>query len=316
MKKGLINFHYYKLQELKKDILFFDKLYCESESLIKYGKTVGQSSKIGNDHCREILATLTYLMDNQLLEVIDLKKIKNEIKSNNSKKEYEFAKKKIKAFKLIDNLSVNVNAYWINDSVNDQQELQKEKRLKGTMISAMANRFLGSFLREVNYDEELIPIISSNSIKDEDNAKKTEIVKIVIKQIPTPHSLVPLDEVISFKNDSDNIRRYKGLMTWINKMSNSDLSINEIEKELEYLTLDFKSRMQHAYKKHDINTLEAILKLPLEIVENLIKIKWSKIPGTIIDIKREKIELNEFEINDAHREIAYLIHAQKNFGKQ
>ena len=65
--------------------------------------------------------------------------------------------------------------------------------------------------------------------------------------------------------------------------------------------------------KANTETLEVMVKAPLEIVENLIKLKFSKIPEPLFALKKRQINLMEAELNAPGREMAYIIKARDTF---
>jgi hypothetical protein len=65
--------------------------------------------------------------------------------------------------------------------------------------------------------------------------------------------------------------------------------------------------------KTNTETLEVIVKAPLEIIEDLVKLKFSKIPEPFFAIKKRQINLMEIELNAPGREISYIIKTQEAF---
>ena len=49
-----------------------------------------------------------------------------------------------------------------------------------------------------------------------------------------PIDNTPWQNILNFKNDTDNKGKFAGLRTWINNISKSSNSINELQDELEY----------------------------------------------------------------------------------
>jgi hypothetical protein len=54
---------------------------------------------------------------------------------------------------------------------------------------------------------------------------------------------------------------------------------------------------------------------PLEIIENLVKFKWSKIAKGALSVDKRRIELLESEMKAPGRECAYVFDARKRFGQ-
>jgi len=102
----------------------------------------------------------------------------------------------------------------------------------------------------------------------------------------------------------------------MNKIVKGETTTVELVDELNFLTLDFENRMKLERKKYFLSQLEIVFTLPLEIIENIIKLNWSKIPKTLFDIKKNQIDLLISETKAPGREIAYLLAINDKFGKK
>jgi hypothetical protein len=65
--------------------------------------------------------------------------------------------------------------------------------------------------------------------------------------------------------------------------------------------------------KANTETVEVLVKLLPETIENLIKLKFSKIPEPFFAFKKRQINLLEAELNAPGREMSYIIKTQKTF---
>jgi hypothetical protein len=90
----------------------------------------------------------------------------------------------------------------------------------------------------------------------------------------------------------------------------------EIEEEIEFLIHEFNRHMKLHKLKANTTTLETMIKAPLEILEDLVKLKFSKIPEPFFAIKKRQILLMEAEINAPGREISYLIKTNDIFSNK
>ncbi len=61
--------------------------------------------------------------------------------------------------------------------------------------------------------------------------------------------------------------------------------------------------------------LDVFVITPLEILENLVKLNWSKIAKGTLSIRKRTIELMEAEMKAPGRECAYVFDARKTFIK-
>ena len=54
----------------------------------------------------------------------------------------------------------------------------------------------------------------------------------------------------------------------------------------------------------------------MEVFEDVVKLKWSKIAKGVLSIKKRRVELLEAEMKAPGRECAYLFSPRKRFGKR
>lgn len=78
---------------------------------------------------------------------------------------------------------------------------------------------------------------------------------------------------------------------------------------------ELESEFNNLKIKKELNTLEIFLKIPLEVMESLVKINWSKIPGILIEAKRNNLTAYESEFNLPGKELAYIFKAKQKFEK-
>ena len=145
------------------------------------------------------------------------------------------------------------------------------------------------------------------------NSIKSDVAQIVINKLPLPNNETAWEQIIDYRNDPENQKNLLSLRRWIRKISTEELSKGEIEEEIEWLMNEFQNHMKVHKLRANTETLEALVKAPLEIIENLIKLKFSKIPEPFFALKKRQINLLEAEINAPGREMSYIIKAQDSF---
>ena len=92
-----------------------------------------------------------------------------------------------------------------------------------------------------------------------------------------------------------------------------DLSPVEVEEELEWLINQFERFMKLHRLKSNYETIEVLVKAPLEIIEDLVRIKFSKMPNPYFALKKRQISLMEAELNAPGNEIAYIVKTNQAF---
>ncbi len=148
------------------------------------------------------------------------------------------------------------------------------------------------------------------------NSQKSNVTQIVISKLPLPNNETPWEQIIDYRNDPENQKNLLNLRRWIRKISTENLPPTEIEEELEWLISEFQNHMKLHKMKTNTETIEVMVKAPLELIENLIKLKLSKIPEPLFVLKKRQINLMEAELNAPGREMAYIIKTRDNFQSQ
>ncbi|MDP2778327.1 MAG: hypothetical protein Q8O48_11865, partial [Anaerolineales bacterium] len=98
------------------------------------------------------------------------------------------------------------------------------------------------------------------------NVQKSSVAQIVISKLPLPNNGTPWEQIIDYRNDSENQKNLLNLRRWIRKISTEDLALPEIEEELEWLMNEFQSHMNLHKMKANTETLEVMVKAPLEVI--------------------------------------------------
>jgi len=164
-------------------------------------------------------------------------------------------------------------------------------------------------------DLTAIPILS-NSFSfnlNETKQSKSDIVQIIVHNMPEPTNIVPWEQILEFKRDTEARSKFLALKNWINETANGELSPNEIEEKLEYLLNQYEKHMELHKMKYYKGVFETIVTTTAEIAENLVKLKFSKIAQLPFTIKNKKIALMEEEMKAPGKEVAYISRAREEF---
>lgn len=145
------------------------------------------------------------------------------------------------------------------------------------------------------------------------STRKSEVVQIMINRLPLPDNTTAWEKIIDYRADTENQDSLRSLRRWINKITSQNLAEKEIEEELEWLVSEFQKHMKFHKMKANSEMLEVIVKTPLEIIEDLVKLKFSKLPEPLFALKKRQLSLMEAELNAPGREIAYIIKSKEAF---
>jgi len=185
-------------------------------------------------------------------------------------------------------------------------ETRADRRVK---IGAMLNGLFGDH-------DVLVPILRRSSlVGDAPLVRQREIANVVLERFPMPSAETSWASIIDFRSDSDNERCRLALRRWISQLVTSTKATSEIEEELDYLLHQYERLMELHRIKYQRTTLETAIVSALEVLENVIKLNWSKAAKALFDIKRARVDfLLEGQVVEG-REVAYIVKAAETFGR-
>jgi len=143
--------------------------------------------------------------------------------------------------------------------------------------------------------------------------ESADVIHMVLPRFPFPDDKTPWGKIIEFRNNIDNKRRYVALRRWMHKIVRDEVTINEAQLELEDLLNQYEEAMRVYRIKYVHDSLETILTVTAELLENLVKIKWGNMVKNLFEFKRMHVNLLECELTAPGREISYIIKAQDMF---
>jgi hypothetical protein len=309
---------------LKQDILIFDKLIIQNDSL-QFGRQLldyyfnffshvtgikKQKAQYENN-----LEDIELLGKQGLLQISNEKKINIQIHRQTPEGKYE---------PNHDGQSLAMEFATIYDAmskfkgpIKNQEELSRLVSLHE--ISADLSVRLRWFeqLTKVNTESYHFPILlSTNTLGNvpPEKDKQEPILRILLQNIPQPDHTVSWDHILEFKADPSTRAKYYALINWVNDISKTVMTASEIEERLQYLLHDYKEQYRIHKLKQKAGKIELCVCGIVGIVENLVKLKWSEIAKTFFNLHREELHFLEAETKFRGREVAYIHAAQEKFG--
>ena len=209
------------------------------------------------------------------------------------------------------NLFKKIIEIQISDLINIKDETRKANLIKEQHFTVLR---LMSIIMEITKGVTAVTTFPhSEYTRELPNSQKGNVAQIVISKLPLPNNETPWEQIIDYRNDPKNQKNLLDLRRWIRKISTESLLPTEIEEELEWLMSEFQNHMKLHKMKANTETIEVMVKAPLEIIEDLIRLKFSKIPEPLFALKKRQINLMEAELNAPGREMAYIIKARDTF---
>jgi hypothetical protein len=174
-----------------------------------------------------------------------------------------------------------------------------------------------SILLNKKEQNSYIPIIRNDyyNFATDELYSTSSVLSVLFKKFPLLTETVELDKFIEFKSDPDTQLKLSRLKDWVLEISKKNYSEKEIEQKVEYLLEEYTIQLNLYKLKYNIGTIESIVTISLEILENLVKVNFSKAAKLLFDLKKQDLALLEAEQKITGRELA-LIHKlnEKNCG--
>ncbi len=181
---------------------------------------------------------------------------------------------------------------------------RSDRRLK---LAALLQRWSGG-------NDVFIPILSPSALLAEPVIRKQqEIASVVLSKFPVPADDTPWEQIIEFRSDPENQLSRLALRRWISQLASSPKSKGETEEELQYLLHQYTRLMELHKMKYERDILEIIVVTGLEVLENIVRLNWSKAAKTIFDLKRRRVDFLLQQQNIPGQEVAYVAKARSVF---
>lgn len=175
------------------------------------------------------------------------------------------------------------------------------------------NRGMAIDLRD-NFSVNAFPIYPSLKILN-DNFKSgnNDVVEVVLHSIPEPDfETTSWEQIIDFRNDPDTKKKLNNFRIWIQRITKSGISENELYEEITYYLNQYEEHIKYHRMKINRGIFETLLMASAEIIEGLF-FKPTKIVKALFTFKHKKLELLEAELKAPGRDLAYLLKAKEEF---
>lgn len=312
MKKiGIKNFdilYFLNSSSLKSDFLFFDEIRYDPlalKSILPFAELISKSicdksGKMFDGKMKEI----EFLSKNNLLKEFE----KVGISGCTTMKEITNSEQlNILHSKLIE-LEKERIALFDSGFLNKLEHRLERIFTNSSEISDLHSLYL-SFISNYERIQETTPILFySDSLNYNQNliSEKSKIINITLKQFPSLKYQTEWSQIKEIKTDDELKHKYLKLNNWINTIAIENFSINEIEEKLEFMKNDYEKQLKYHSKKIKYNKLELILNSSLGIIENLIKLNFTELGSNLINVKKEKLNLEIDKQFLSGNEIAYI----------
>jgi hypothetical protein len=180
------------------------------------------------------------------------------------------------------------------------------------VFSDIVAHFIAS---EKNKDHPTVPICKTRFpiVKSTAPSRFSQtLLCVASKALPVPDDTCAWQDILDFKAEMQD--KQWGFRRFVQTLASKQQSEAEIRDEIEWSLNEYTKAMALHKIKASQTFVDVFIISPLEIVENLVKLNWSKIAKGVLQVRKRKIELMEAEMKAPGRECAYLFDARKRFG--
>ena len=167
--------------------------------------------------------------------------------------------------------------------------------------------------RIVMRDADVYPLLEDVSHLAGAGRRLADVATVVIHQLPVPDDLTPYEAIFEYREEQTSADRFRSLRLWINQLAAGTMSPPEIEDSLQELLHGYARHLREHRIAYHTATLEIALKAAPELLENLVKLRFSRLFDAVFGIRRARAELLRQEEAAPGREVAYVYHTAQRF---
>lgn len=330
---GIRNFNKLSIDDLKTDLLMFDKIFVVG---LQEWKEVFDKQSFDNTESlieqKGLIPLNDFIIYSGLLEMNDrIKKDFGNIDTYYEKKkteDTEFRNSNINY--LIDEGKIIFQYDDVKKSLTDSQVHAEIRPIIEKKLADSKSESLYDFLMLCDLCHDLkvrilstqidasrhlaIPCESSIYNIEGLTNKKQDTFQLIFEDFPIISvDKLPWEAIFDFKNDPEIYNSIWGLRNWITNVSKTQKNIGEIEEEYRYL----KNKYEQAIKVHKLKTSSSIFQTTIqtgaELIENIAKLRLRKASDLFFKFKENKISLMETELKIEGSQFSYLFKIQDRF---
>jgi hypothetical protein len=290
---------------LKREILLFDKLYID-ELIYKAVNNIANSLLAGpqlaplKSHFDFNIQNIEYLFNQGLIEPI--KKSSPRVLSNPTEDEKKIFFSLQKYYDIVAEIG-DVKTSFSNDKIEKTLEYFSDYPDANTRVDALV-------FSKTNLNDTYVPLITSSLPFTEG---KESVFRFILSNIPEPSNTVPWEKILEFKNDTDTQRKYYGLKNWINEISKSNLSAQEIEDCFWYLYSEYSNQYKLHKLEFQMSAVEILFTTTAEIISSFEMPNLGFLIKPFYKLRKEKLLLAKAETSFIGRELAYIFKVSQEF---
>jgi len=317
LRPSNLEFIYEASSLLKRDLLYFDQIHLCTYNNVK---AFDDLKDLDPAYADKILVQFEYLKkygllcDFNLSEVIQFTTEESGFMEGKlNKQDHEDMVKIFKSFYQIPKAEIEKNIKKNSSPKRIQKaiyEYIEAVNLKENETTRVASAFLNRFAAKDN-----AVAISQNEMSIVSKGfHASNVLEVILEKLPVPNEDVEWRQIIEYRADPDSSQKFTALRVWMQDIARKDYSKNEIEDRIEHLINEYENHLKLHKLKFESCKASIMVTTPLEILENLVKFKWSQIGKALFSFKEKQFDLMEAEMNAPGKEVAYILKANEKFG--
>ncbi len=138
------------------------------------------------------------------------------------------------------------------------------------------------------------------------------VLSVAFGAMPVPDETCAWDDILHFKTELHD--KQWAFRRFLQDLATKQRKEPEISDQIEWMVNEYSKAMEIHRLKASNSFVDVFLIPTLELIEDIVKLNWSKIAKGTLSVKKRKVELLEAEMKASGRECAYVFDARKRFG--
>lgn len=174
------------------------------------------------------------------------------------------------------------------------------------------SRLMASWLNTITDTIPICRLPFPPTIKGVTVKREETVLEIARDLFPCPDGTCSWQDILDFKEEMKD--KQWAFRRFLNTLATKQQSEAEIRDDLEYSVHEYAMAMELHRLKASNSFIDTFVIAPLELLEDLMKINWSKIAKGALKVNKRKVELMEAEAKAPGHECAYVFDARRRFG--
>jgi hypothetical protein len=141
------------------------------------------------------------------------------------------------------------------------------------------------------------------------------ICNIILRKLPIPTGNESYERLLDFRSEASVRESRLSLFRWAVTAARTEQNTAHIEEELEHLMIEYERLLKLHELSFTYATAELGIVMPLEVIENAIKLRWGAIAKQLFAVKQKHVDYLVKSASIPGREIRFLCEVARRFGR-